>query len=680
MQFDVYQRVLKPLADSTEGYELVRDEKYGDTYTIQNTDTDTATISNLPTTGVETIDEVPTPVLYEYHIEELAVTGYWASYSESEGVITILNTPFGDVSDTTTLTVEKKWLDSEGNDAKAVHEKDGITFKLTEHKVDTQYVLVNINYVNGNGIPAEQEKIFVKKESQLSFSLIKPRTGWDRGYSATISIGGNEKQPLSSGKKTPEHTFTFETPKLTAKTEIVITLNKAGLFERDMFWGETAYAALSGGDIYWSHSVALASGGPTDLYNDKDSFMAAMDAVTSTTDTSKTYTMHVVEENGVKKTIIEGPDGYSYSTTDNDPWKVVFTNLPRLTNNETLYTYTYTVDEINIQHYGDDGNVVSTENVSNGQTANYEVTVNGGTITNKEKVKTTATATKAWKNADGTINAPENATVVFELFKDGESTGKRVTLNGKKDVQQSTSDDSEELISTAGNTTNAYESASWTAMWTDLVQYKDDGSTQVVYTVKEVTKYPGYEPNKESVRSGETIINEQSTIDLHILKVNDNTPAAPLTGAVFTLRQYKDSTYKEVAPNTWKEKQVSDDLGKEGTLTFTGLTVGWYELEEVVSPTGYIKATSNPRFQITLEQGKYKVVLPDDITDVSVSYDKATEDAAEGTIPKLTVVNHAGTALPQTGGVGTTLFTALGGLMTAMAGAILTIRRKRKTA
>ena len=36
--------------------------------------------------------------------------------------------------------------------------------------------------------------------------------------------------------------------------------------------------------------------------------------------------------------------------------------------------------------------------------------------------------------------------------------------------------------------------------------------------------------------------------------------------------------------------------------------------------------------------------------------------------------------LPQTGGIGTKLFTALGGLMTATAGAILTIRRKRKPA
>ena len=36
-----------------------------------------------------------------------------------------------------------------------------------------------------------------------------------------------------------------------------------------------------------------------------------------------------------------------------------------------------------------------------------------------------------------------------------------------------------------------------------------------------------------------------------------------------------------------------------------------------------------------------------------------------------------GVQLPNTGGAGTTLFTALGGLMTATAGAILTLRRRR---
>ena len=43
-----------------------------------------------------------------------------------------------------------------------------------------------------------------------------------------------------------------------------------------------------------------------------------------------------------------------------------------------------------------------------------------------------------------------------------------------------------------------------------------------------------------------------------------------------------------------------------------------------------------------------------------------------------TVGNTPGTALPQTGGIGTTLFTALGGLMTATAGAMVTMKSYRR--
>lgn len=45
-----------------------------------------------------------------------------------------------------------------------------------------------------------------------------------------------------------------------------------------------------------------------------------------------------------------------------------------------------------------------------------------------------------------------------------------------------------------------------------------------------------------------------------------------------------------------------------------------------------------------------------------------------------TIVNAVenGVVLPNTGGIGTTIFTALGSLMTATAGAILTLRRRKK--
>ena len=67
-----------------------------------------------------------------------------------------------------------------------------------------------------------------------------------------------------------------------------------------------------------------------------------------------------------------------------------------------------------------------------------------------------------------------------------------------------------------------------------------------------------------------------------------------------------------------------------------------------------------------VEDGELKV----DFTDTSmVTYNKDDN--------LFTVKNEPGTALPMTGGPGTALFTALGGLMTALAGAFLIIRRKK---
>ena len=62
-----------------------------------------------------------------------------------------------------------------------------------------------------------------------------------------------------------------------------------------------------------------------------------------------------------------------------------------------------------------------------------------------------------------------------------------------------------------------------------------------------------------------------------------------------------------------------------------------------------------------------------------------TPDAAITLLPyalnRGTIINtpEGGYELPETGGIGTALFTALGGLMTATAGAVLTLRKKRKS-
>ena len=74
----------------------------------------------------------------------------------------------------------------------------------------------------------------------------------------------------------------------------------------------------------------------------------------------------------------------------------------------------------------------------------------------------------------------------------------------------------------------------------------------------------------------------------------------------------------------------------------------------------------------------------DDLVQVTVgSTDNPATETDETRNTEFSIGNTPGTALPQTGGHGTTLFTAIGGFMTATAGAVLALasrRRKRKSA
>ena len=125
-----------------------------------------------------------------------------------------------------------------------------------------------------------------------------------------------------------------------------------------------------------------------------------------------------------------------------------------------------------------------------GYTAAVTIVATGETITNKQ-VKTSANGTKAWENADGTTDAPDGATVTFELLADGERTGKQVVLDGTPD--------------------ETGEATAWTASWSNLPKYKivNGAAEAIEYKVEEVTPWPGYTAAVTVVATGETITNKQ---------------------------------------------------------------------------------------------------------------------------------------------------------------------------
>lgn len=94
-------------------------------------------------------------------------------------------------------------------------------------------------------------------------------------------------------------------------------------------------------------------------------------------------------------------------------------------------------------------------------------------------------------------------------------------------------------------------------------------------------------------------------------------------------------------------------VATNGTLKVTGLDEGNYEFKETKAPTGYKVNSDNKTFTITANEEK-----------------EVIEDAGE-------FVNTKLSALPETGGIGTTIFTIVGcGIMIAAAGLFFASRRK----
>ena len=143
--------------------------------------------------------------------------------------------------------------------------------------------------------------------------------------------------------------------------------------------------------------------------------------------------------------------------------------------------------------------------------------------------------------------------------------------------------------------------------------------------------------------------------------------------------EYLEETKYPVYPVT-----TGDDhkTGTDGKAAFEGLTSGYYEVSETELPAGYV-LTGDGKFYIKVENGAVSFVRKgtDGKWYPNSGNDKMIFTAASGSTPATAKIgNVAGTALPNAGGSGTALFTALGGLLTVTAGAALTIRsRKGKT-
>lgn len=169
-----------------------------------------------------------------------------------------------------------------------------------------------------------------------------------------------------------------------------------------------------------------------------------------------------------------------------------------------------------------------------------------------------------------------------------------------------------------------------------------------------------------------TIINKVTKNPDYNPEVEDSKEYIPLTGAEFTLEKYNKETDKWEAITA-----VKNDDGT--TFTFSGLDDGKYRLTETKTPAGY---NSIDPIEFTVTAGHD--VLSDNPALTSLSGNATTggltftSNTTEGSL-SADVVNKAGSTLPETGGMGTTIFYVIGAILVIGAGVVL-ITRKRMSA
>lgn len=162
-----------------------------------------------------------------------------------------------------------------------------------------------------------------------------------------------------------------------------------------------------------------------------------------------------------------------------------------------------------------------------------------------------------------------------------------------------------------------------------------------------------YGNNGDNQGSGTTTTDEVKvyTFKLAIDKVDED--SNPLAGAGFTL--YDESG------NVIDVIEAADDKTE---FEFKGLKAGTYRLEETTVPDGY-----NKMEDMTITVGA-------EINGTTVTPTEADGWTQNNFVYGTEITNYAGVQLPSTGGIGTTIFYVVGGILVVVAGVLL-ITKKR---
>lgn len=179
-------------------------------------------------------------------------------------------------------------------------------------------------------------------------------------------------------------------------------------------------------------------------------------------------------------------------------------------------------------------------------------------------------------------------------------------------------------------------------------------------------------------------------LNIDVDKVAEGVSGKKLDGAEFQLYRMNGSAkeyYKWDATNkkvTWVasggDTFTTDTAGKL-TQQVRGLDKGEYYLEETKAPTGYNALAAPVKVTISVNEANNKVTYSATTDGAAAKVDNGVVDLATAQtsaqpVAVATIVNNAGTQLPSTGGIGTTIFYIVGAILVLGAGILLVTRRR----